>query len=222
MSNLLPRYFIVFIDKLLESIPSLPDSTLQTWQLFKSSLRETPISIETLHKHVNNFFQENLTLEQMEKQISSNKTSKTKAFNKKLIIDDLEDPNYYQETSPRLKISPIAKGKSPQNKNNVMKLDEKTFAEPVPKNYRSATVDFQTPKARILNPFLGLAKNNPIFTPQNPHIRKISEDELENNSSPMLGKLTKNEFHSQKHKSRFMVFPALVHFLKILNILCIL
>ena len=55
--SLISRYYIIFFEKFLQKVPSTPPSILSKWYSFKELLKQTPISIESVHRVLTDMFE---------------------------------------------------------------------------------------------------------------------------------------------------------------------
>lgn len=208
LPNFIARYYILFFEQFIQEM-SIPKARLELWRTFKLSLKEVPISLESLHNQVIEIIgcEKTLTLEELEE-----------------IVDPIPATPYINlefncfkpeinEESPRHTLGKNLKPDSPdfQLKKKFILNQE----SPQSKQKRSATVDFSASarenNRKVLNPFLGTQNNSNQNNKLNQNViipvtykmsqdytetkPKVSEDSSENNrESPLIAKSKTSEF----------------------------
>ena len=210
LPNFIARYYILFFEQFIKEM-SIPKARLELWRTFKLSLKEVPISLESLHNQVIEIIgcKKTLTLEELEELVDP--IPVTPYINLEFNCFKPE----INEESPRHTLGKNLKSDSPTiplKKHFIINQES-----PQSKQKRSATVDFSASAAagvynrKVPNPFLGTQNNStqnnklyqnviiPVtykmsqdYTESKP---KVSEDSSENNrESPLIAKSKTSEF----------------------------
>lgn len=206
--NFIARYYILFFEKFMKEM-NIPKARLELWRTFKLSLKEVPISLESLHNQVIEIMgcEKTLTLEELEELVDP--IPATPYIN-------LESNSFkpeINEESPRHTLGKNLKPDSPAIQ--LKKLLILNPESPQSKQKRSATFDFSVSAGvqnrKVLNPFLGTQNNSTQNNKLNQNViipvtykmshdyteskPKVSEDYSENNrESPLIAKSKTNEF----------------------------
>ena len=220
--NYLSRYYILFFENFIKTVPNIPEPHLSKWHSFKEMIKHVPIPIESIHNYLAEMLhcEPNHTIEQLESLTFSDSNNN---FAKPTIEQIPVFAKFDHEKSPRMKMKSPGKIKenSPEKTKNAYNRpfpfeskdiettpkNPKKQGDVIVKNFRSNTQDFSSKsKGFNFNPFMPVIPRNIVTT------HKKSDDDFLDNASPLIRKLTNNEitFEHAKNESKFKSYAQVI------------